>query len=156
LSQVCPGVSGSPDEIDATHGGHDGCFNPHWRTPLYIQAAGMAAFAPIFHFVDGQHLNCKGGEAGRVLHAARSKLYMMLKLQLLAGPAPPDCSHGVDPSCGVDPSLQAAKEVESRAAFDSAFLSLSTPGQLDELVTAANRSVCTPHPANHNPHLILT
>ena len=85
--ETCPGVAGSPDEIDATHGGHDGCYSPHWRMPLYIQAMGMASFAPVFYLLEGRHLNCRGGEAGRTLHAARARLYLMLKLQSLPGPA---------------------------------------------------------------------
>lgn len=80
-------MTGGPELIDATYGGHDGCYNPHWRTPLYIQAIGMAAFAPLFYLLDGRHLNCRGGEAGRTLHAAKERLYIMLKLQSLPGPA---------------------------------------------------------------------
>ena len=36
---------------DDTHGGHEGCFNPRWRIPLYIQAFGVLAFAPLFAYV---------------------------------------------------------------------------------------------------------
>ena len=85
--ETCPGVVSGSDEIDPTHGGHDGCYNPHWRTPLYIQAIGMGSFAPLFYLVAGRHLDCRGGEAGRILHAAKERLYIMLKLQSLPGPA---------------------------------------------------------------------
>jgi hypothetical protein len=47
----------------------------------------MGSFAPLFYLVKGRHLDCRGGEAGRILHAAKERLYIMLKLQSLPGPA---------------------------------------------------------------------
>ena len=46
---------------DVTHGGHQGCYSPGWRVPLYLQAAGMAVFAPFFASIDARHLDCRGG-----------------------------------------------------------------------------------------------
>lgn len=82
--EICSS-GGSPDEMDPTHGGHGLCYNPHWRTPLFIQAIGMGSFAPLFYLINSRHLECRGGEAGRTLHAAKERLYMMLKLQSLPG-----------------------------------------------------------------------
>lgn len=39
--EVCPLLSCDADDLDChhdlTHGGHEGCHNPRWRIPLYIQ-----------------------------------------------------------------------------------------------------------------------
>jgi hypothetical protein len=51
---------------DLTHGGHEGCYNPRWRIPLYIQAVGVLSFAPLFAYVKGRHFNARGGTQGRI------------------------------------------------------------------------------------------
>lgn len=70
--EICPELSCSPEDTmchhDVTHGGHEGCHNPRWRIPLYIQAVGVLAFAPLFAYVKGRHFNARGGPAGRIKH----------------------------------------------------------------------------------------
>lgn len=82
----------------------------------------MASSAPLFYLLEGRHLDCRGGEAGRTLHAAKERLYTMLKLQSLPGPAMESALASAEVNLDLrgSASADAAETASNRAALGDA------------------------------------